>query len=42
MLHPVNELIIPKDEIKQDRDALKAAQTEKEAKAVIEEFSYTK
>jgi hypothetical protein len=31
-----------KDKIKQDRDALKAAQTEKEAKALIEKFAYSK
>ena len=31
-----------KDKIKQDRDALKAAQTEKEAKTVIEKLSYPK
>jgi predicted ATP-grasp superfamily ATP-dependent carboligase len=31
-----------KNKIKQDRDALKAAQTEKEAKALIEKFAYTK
>jgi len=31
-----------KDKITQDRDALKAAQTEKEAKALIEKFTYTK
>jgi len=30
-----------KDKIKQDRDALKAAQTEKEAKALIEKFAFT-
>ena len=30
-----------KDKIKQDRDALKAAQTEKEAKALIEKFTFT-
>ena len=30
-----------KDKIKQDRDALKAAQTEKDAKALIEKFAYT-
>jgi hypothetical protein len=30
-----------KDRIKQDRDALKAAQTEKDAKALIEKFAYT-
>jgi hypothetical protein len=29
-----------KDQIKQDRDALKAAQTEKDAKSLIEKFSY--
>jgi hypothetical protein len=31
-----------KDKIKQDRDALKAAQTGKEAKALIEKFAYGK
>jgi hypothetical protein len=31
-----------KDKIKQDRDALKAAQTDKEAKALIEKLVYTK
>jgi len=31
-----------KEKIKQDRDALKAAQTEKEAKTVIEKLSYPK
>jgi hypothetical protein len=31
-----------KDKIMQDRDALKAAQSEKEAKALIEKFAYTK
>jgi Na+-transporting NADH:ubiquinone oxidoreductase subunit NqrA len=31
-----------KDKIKRDRDALKAAQTEKEAKALIEKFAYSK
>jgi len=30
-----------KDNIKQDRDALKAAQTEKDAKALIEKFAFT-
>jgi len=30
-----------KDKIKQDRDALKAAQTEKDAKALIEKFAFT-
>jgi hypothetical protein len=30
-----------KDTIKQDRDTLKAVQTEKDAKAVIEKFAYT-
>jgi hypothetical protein len=30
-----------KDTIKQDRDALKAAQTEKDAKALIEKFAFT-
>ena len=30
-----------KDKIKQDRDALKAATTEKDAKALIEKFDYT-
>ena len=31
-----------KDKIMQDRDALKAAQSEKEAKALIEKFAYSK
>jgi hypothetical protein len=31
-----------KDKIKQDRDAVKAAQSGKEAKALIEEFAYPK
>jgi uncharacterized protein YpuA (DUF1002 family) len=31
-----------KDKIKQDRDALKAVPTEKEAKALIEKFAYTR
>jgi len=30
-----------RDKIKQDRDALKTAQSEKEAKALIEKFSFT-
>ena len=30
-----------KDKIKQDREALKAAQTEKDAKALIEKFTFT-
>jgi hypothetical protein len=30
-----------KDKVKQDRDALKAAQTEKDAKALIEKFAFT-
>lgn len=30
-----------KDTIKQDREALKAAQTDKEAKALIEKFAFT-
>jgi hypothetical protein len=30
-----------KDKIKEDRDALKAAQSEKEAKALIEKFTFT-
>jgi hypothetical protein len=30
-----------KDKIKQDRDALKAAQTDKDAKTLIEKFSYS-
>jgi len=30
-----------KDKIKQDRDALKAVQSEKEAKALIEKFAFT-
>jgi len=30
-----------KDKVKQDRDALKAAQTEKDAKALIEKFDFT-
>ena len=30
-----------KDKIKQDRDALKAAQSEKDAKALIEKFAFT-
>ena len=30
-----------KEKIKQDRDALKAAQTEKDAKALIEKFAFT-